>query len=187
MVSDGPTRKAERIMAKVATIETLFAQLLDGDSSVIPVLEDAILEGVEDAGKAVYSLVIQKGYKRGSNVVEPSKVEARFTVVVPGKSIRIVGLAYPKGNYAQCRTVPGADHHGAYDRTFAIGDTVEYDSFNFSYHGAIKSIGAGGNVTVAHEHGSRSTRLDAAQFTSRNWDLDLAEAGRRNSEAMMYL
>jgi hypothetical protein len=83
--------------------------------------------------------------------------------------------------------VPVADHCGAYDKTFAIGDTVEYDSFNLSYHGEIKSIGAKGNVTVAKGYSERDARLDAECFTSRNWDLDLGKAFERNSEMMMSI
>jgi hypothetical protein len=167
-------------MSTVATIETLFATLLAGDASIIPVLEDAILEGVEDAPKGTtFACIERKGYKRGTHVEPSKRVVGRFAVVSKGK-IRIVGLAYPvRGNV-----------HGdqsPYDRTFEIGDTVEYDSFNLSYHGKITSIGAGGNVTVAHPWGKRSTRLDAERFTSRNWDLDLVAAGQRNQEISMSL
>ncbi len=164
-------------MSTVSTIESLFATLLAGDTSVIPVLEDAILEGVSGAGKSVYMLIERKGYKRGSHVVPTSKVEARYAVVTPGKSIRLVGLAYPGDPRGEQRP---------YDRTFVIGETAAYDSFNMTYCGTIKSIGAGGNVTVQKDHGrTRCARLDAEHFTWRNYKLDLAAIAQRNSDVMM--
>src|SRR5690242_365492 len=177
-------------MSTKSTVESLISQLLSGDVSVVPVLEDAILEGVSDAGRSTYMLCIKKGYKRGSHVEPDKTAEARYAMFTPSHkaedgskvpaSLRIFGLYYPKGNrVGDC---------GAYDRTFTVEDTVEYDSFNLSYHGPITSIGPKGHVTVAHERGSRrKTRLDLDRFTVRNWDLDLEEAFRRNSETMQYI
>lgn len=165
-------------MTKTAAIESLFATLLTGDTSVLPELDAAIGDGFSEGGK-VFMPIVQRGYKRGSHVVGPKRVPARYAVVTPGKSIRLVGLAYPgKGDMA--------GDQRAYDRTFSIGDTAEYDSFNMSYHGEITSIGKGGNVTVAHPYSKRSTRLDAEQFTWRNYDLDLAAAAQRNHDVMMH-
>jgi hypothetical protein len=150
-------------------MESLLTALASGDLSVLPALETFIGDGLVEEGK-VYLPVVQKGYKRGSYVVADKRVPAQFVVVDPKKSIRLVGVYYPRGDKR------------AYDRTFAIGDWAEYDSYNLAYHGKITSIGAGGNVTVLPEHSKRAKRLDAYTFTFRNYDLDLEAAAKRNSD-----
>lgn len=80
-------------------------------------------------------------------------------VIVPGKSIRIFGRY---GNH-----INGPRE---FDRTFKIGDVVEYDSYNFSYTGKIVSIGA--KLITVESYDSRF-RLDLNTFCWRNWDLDL--------------
>ena len=163
-------------------VELLFASLLNGDVSVIPEIETALAEGVSDAGKAVYACVEHRGYKRGSHVEPAKRIPGRYVVITPGKSIRVVGLMYPNGTYGEA-----GNPCGKYDRTFTIGETAEYDSYNFSYHGTIQSIGAGGNVTITKDHGSkRSARLDADTFTWRNWDLDLEAAAERKFDVLAH-
>ena len=73
-----------------------------------------------------------------------------------------------------------------YTRTFRVGDTVEYDSFNLSYTGVIVSVGKK-TVTVDPGRGGRKRRLAFHTFNWRNWDFDAEETARRNSEMMMTL
>ena len=72
-----------------------------------------------------------------------------------------------------------------FDKTFRIGNWVEYDSYNTSYTGLIVGIGAK-TVTIAPygdtEH--RKRRLDLTEFCWRNWDFDLEVIARRNAEWM---
>lgn len=164
-------------MSTVSTIEALFTMLLAGDTSVVTVLDDAILEGASDALGVRYVCVERKAYKRGSSVFPAKRVEARYAVITPGKSIRIVGVAYPQRDLV--------DDQRPYDRTFALGDTVEYDSFNLSYHGPISAIGA--CVTVRKEYSKRTVRMELDGFTTRNHDLDLEAAAARNSDTMMAI
>lgn len=63
-------------------------------------------------------------------------------------------------------------YYEAYDRTFKMGDTVEYGSYNFAYTGKIVAIGEK-TVKIEHSYGGKVTQLDLHTFIYRNWDLDL--------------
>ncbi len=67
--------------------------------------------------------------------------------------------------------------------TFEIGDTAEYDSYNLSYTGAIKSI-TDKTVTIS---GMRTKRLRLADFAWRNYDFDAVKTAEKNAETMMYI
>jgi hypothetical protein len=92
--------------------------------------------------------------------------------VIPGASIRIYGT--------QTNHINGPQ---TFDRTFNVGDVVEYDSFNLSYMGPVLAVGA---KTIMVKCGiyKKARRMTLAQFCSRNWNLDLAQNTRRNSEWM---
>lgn len=87
-----------------------------------------------------------------------------------GKSIRIFGSEYGD----------------AYDRTFALGDIAEYDSYNLSYMGEIVSITAK-NVIIQPGHGRPKKRLSLYQFSWRNKKFDAAAAQAANAEEMNYI
>lgn len=98
--------------------------------------------------------VVDPGSKRC-----PAKVkENRYAVVKPGHSIRLIGL---EGNHV----------HGPipYDRTYQIGDSAEYDSFNLSYIGTITNIGPK-TITITDMQCRTTHRLTIHQFDWRNWD-----------------
>ncbi len=88
--------------------------------------------------------------------------------VVPGVSIRIHGT---DGH--------NAAHQFAFDRTFKVGDVVEYDSYNMSYTGPILAIGPS-TVTVKTMH-RKNARMSLYDFCSRNCRLDLDKIAARNA------
>jgi uncharacterized Zn finger protein len=90
--------------------------------------------------------------------------------VVPGVSIRLKGIDTNKVNGPV-----------SFDKTFAIGDTAEYDSYNLSYIGTIVAIGKK-TVTIAPRYGGRKYRLSLTNFTWRNRDFDAAVIAARNLE-----
>lgn len=71
-----------------------------------------------------------------------------------------------------------------YDRTFVMGETVEYDSYNLSYMGNIVGIGAN-SVTV--ESYGRRHRMNLDTFCWRNCHFDADKASADNHETMMYI
>jgi hypothetical protein len=68
-------------------------------------------------------------------------------------------------------------------RSFSVGDAAEYDSFNLSYWGKIKSI-TEKSITIAESWGSRSRRLKLDTFAWRNWDWTLEGAQERSRNFM---
>lgn len=74
-----------------------------------------------------------------------------------------------------------ADADGNIIRTFAIGDTAEYDSYNLSYLGTIVSI-TEKTVTIQPQYDTRTRRLKLGEFAYRNYKFDLAETLASNLE-----
>src|SRR5688572_5540085 len=72
-----------------------------------------------------------KPYKRGGTTYQPNADAEFHAEIIKNKSIRIFGT-YPNHK----------DGPQTFDRTFKVGDIVEYDSYNFSYTGPIVAIGA---------------------------------------------
>ena len=71
------------------------------------------------------------------------------------------------------------------ERTFSVGDKAEYDSYNLSYFGPIKSI-TKKNVIIKDTNG-KNRRLPLATFHWRNINFDLNEKQANNSEIMMSI
>ena len=74
--------------------------------------------------------------------------------------------------------------HGKECRSFSIGDIAEYDSYNLSYMGVIKTI-TSKCVTITAYKGSRMEkdhRLDLNKFCWRNHNFDQAKAAAQNIE-----
>ena len=99
-----------------------------------------------------------------------------WAVVTPGESITLVTND----------TDDELDIPVLKERTFEIGDAAEYDSFNLSYFGPIKSI-TKKNVIVQHKYSKKTTRMPFVNFHWRNINFDAAEAAASNSETMMYI
>ena len=70
-----------------------------------------------------------------------------------------------------------------FDRTFKIGDTVTYDSYNFIYLGQIVKIGPK-TVTVKTDLRD-NVRMDLFDFIRKNRLLDLETIEKENNETSM--
>lgn len=165
-------------MATVSTIETLFAILVSGDNSILPVLEDAILEGVTDAPKGVTYVVIERrAFVRNGITTPAQRMSGHFAVVTKNKSIRLVGAgsAYPSRGCNN--TDPG------WDRTFEIGDTCEESSYNLTYFGTVSTVSEK-KIGVLKERGNQGQRsmMDLDVFSSRNCRIDIESERQRNRE-----
>lgn len=66
-----------------------------------------------------------------------------------------------------------------FDRTFKVGDEIEYDSYNFNYTNPILKIMPAG-VKVTGHGGAKHMNLES--FIWRNWDLDLEKIAKNNLE-----
>jgi len=129
---------------------------------------------VEDA-KAKAEFLAKTAVKGPRNPVHLVEVEEGHHVdVIPRKSIRLHGLDRNRRNGPV-----------AYDRTFEIGDSAEYDSYNTSFIGRIVAIGAK-TVTIDTKMGERR-RLKLEQFSWRNRHFDLETVARRNAEESYYI
>ncbi len=67
-------------------------------------------------------------------------------------------------------------------RVFQVGDAAEYDSYNLTYWGRIKAITAKSVVIIPRYESNKTRRLNLDTFSWRNWDFNLEEVNRRNSE-----
>jgi len=103
--------------------------------------------------------------------------ETSWAVVRPGKSITLVSIAKD----ATALGTPMLK-----EQTFQIGESAEYDSYNLSYFGPIKSI-TKKNVIVQHKYSKKTKRMPFVNFHWRNINFDAAEAAASNSETMMYI
>ena len=99
-----------------------------------------------------------------------------WAIVTPGKSITLVSNEVDRE-----LGIPVLK-----EVTFNIGDSAEYDSYNLSYFGPIKSI-TKKNVIVKHKHSDRTTRLPHQTFHWRNIGFNLEEAISKNAHTSMYI
>ena len=67
-----------------------------------------------------------------------------------------------------------------FDRTYKIGDTVQYDSYNLIYLGQIEKIGPS-TVTVKTDLRDM-VRMNLFDFTRKNLKLDLEAVNKYNDE-----
>jgi hypothetical protein len=79
--------------------------------------------------------------------------------------------------------------NGVQHRTFKIGDTAEYDSYNLSYTGVIDKITSKCVTIIAHKGSSieKTHRLDMNKFCWRNYNFDAVKTAEENSNISMYL
>lgn len=102
--------------------------------------------------------------------------ESCSVIIEPKKSITIQGVYTNHAN--------GPQH---FKKTFKIGDWAEYGSYNLKYNGRITNIGKK-TVTIQHyDNRPDKTRLTLNRFAFRNWDFDLEESKKYNSEVMHYI
>ena len=93
--------------------------------------------------------------------------------VTPGKSITLTEVRVDEG-----LGIPVFK-----ESTFNIGDQAEYDSYNLSYYGPIKSI-TKKSVIIKETCGDRTRRLPFTTFHWRNINFDLNKKKANNSETM---
>lgn len=104
------------------------------------------------------------------------------------KTIRIHGTKEVQGKRKMEINTGGNIQYGPasvevlpFDRTFAIGDRVEYGSYNLIYTGPIVAITPQG---VKVQAGGVNQILKMYDFIWRNWDLDLEKIAERNANWM---
>ena len=75
-----------------------------------------------------------------------------------------------------------------FDRTFKIGDTCEYHSYNFTYTGTIIAIGA---KTIKIHKGNypagSNVVLDLYEFAWRNWNFDAERIKAENTQVSYFI
>lgn len=125
--------------------------------------------------------VTVKNGKKSVILMNPSR-DLSVVVITVGKSIRVISTKdtsekQPSGRYATVRRMEV--------REFQVGEMAEYDSYNLSYYGPIKSI-TEKTVVIAERYGGKPKlhRLKIGQFVGKNYDFDLAQTQKRNSEYM---
>lgn len=119
-----------------------------------------------------YLNVSSRDYTRAGRVIAGTPRTGHNVSVTPGISIRLWGSYLTHKGQAN-------DSSSRYDRTFVVGDVVEYDSYNFVFTGKIVAIGA---KTVTVDDDGKRTRLTLVDFSRKNFDLDLEAIERRNAD-----
>lgn len=117
--------------------------------------------------------VMSKARKRGG--IEYPSTPTEFSIMFIRDGKKIIGCTIAR--------------KGTTKRSFRVGDTAEYHSYNFSYTGQITSITEKGVSIVAYPDSpsARVHRLDLYNFCWRNEDFDLEETAKRNHEVSMYI
>jgi len=123
-----------------------------------------------------HSPIMTKGSKRFGTVYPPSESDYNATITNPGKADATITIQKVTGHHAPTTPV-----------TFAVGDTVEYDSYNLSYTGTIEKIGPKTVSIRKYKTSTKLIRMNLDTFAWRNFDLDLAKIAEKNAETMMYI
>ncbi len=158
-------------------VEAMLALVAAGDTSVVPVLQDAIESGVAGAGKTIYVVVTAKARKFRGQAIPARREDNSFAVIVPGKSIRLVGTKEYYGNDGKVLT--------GYDRTFKLGEIAEYASHSLSFYGKIVGIsGKTVQILKGDSHRAAKASLSIYDFNWRNYHFDFEAAQTRNHNWM---
>lgn len=172
-------------MVQASVYGELLAVFEAGNADVLPVLVDALFEGVEGVPGS-FSQIMTRATKRGGTVRESEPVKNSYALVNPGESVTLIGTR------TESVSTKGEDGRFTYAIVekpyvciFKVGDVAEYDSWNMSYYGTITSIGPK-SVTIVKDSGKRTARLDLERFSFRNSRFDLEKAVERNHDVMMY-
>lgn len=176
----------DEIRATVAELEEATADLEEAVVELEVEATKGILEREKEASARAGKLAVAEavgvkaevrarvGVKAAAGKVVSVEVEAgQFVEVTPRRSIRLHGLDRNRVNGPV-----------AYDRTFEIGDSAEYDSYNTSFIGQIVAIGA--KTVTIEAHGGRR-RLKLAEFSWRNRHFDLEKVAARNANERYYI
>ena len=119
---------------------------------------------------AIEKVEIKTKARKRFGQVYPAQVTGTFAEVERNKSIRIYGK-YSNRDF---------------DKTFKMGESAEYDSFNLTYYGEIVGI-SNKTVQIKESHGGRIHRLDLYTFMWRNHNFDVDAAFEHNANERMYI
>ena len=165
-------------MATKALVDTMIAEFLAGDESIVPVLQDAIDEGVTGAGKLVYKVMTRKSHTWKGKTTPEERIKNAFAIVNPGKSIRLIGYRDTYDWETKTYTKKG------YDKTYNVGDWCLRYSYNgLDYFGFIENVSAK-TVVMREEYNDRKERHDLAKFWSNNIGFDKAASDIKNANWM---
>lgn len=142
-------------------------------------------------GKGVINLkgVARKPWKRGGKTYGDTVDENMNADILPGQWVRIYGISDLRSRYERDANGKGKSiqYREVYDRTFKLGDTCIYGSYNLIYTGSIVSIGAK-TVTIDPGKGSgKKTQLDLHSFIWRNWDYNAERIANENYDTLMHI
>lgn len=79
----------------------------------------------------------------------------------------------------------GTYNNREFDRTFKVGDTVEFDSYNLIYTNPIMAIK--NKYVEVKGHYDKNERMKLSTFVWRNYDLDLEHISKHNYETSYYI
>ena len=168
-----PGRLAQRLRGRDKTrassdaVWALVEQLMGGDESVLPVIDDAIEEGVS-AGKTVFMKLPSDG-----------RDTHNYAAVTPGRQIVLFGV---KPRYDQAT---GTYPRRGYVSRYKIGDEAVHGSYNLVYTGPITSITAKRVMINASDIGRGKRSLTIEGFSNKNWKPDtIADATKQNRNWM---
>ena len=181
-----------------ASVEVLLAAVRLGDLDAASVLTDLLLEKggsvrLENGGTLVQ---IKQKDTTLHGQFHPGKVcTGQYAVVTKGNkragtldAIELVGIERAGSRYeklADGRYV-ATTRDKAFSRSFSLGDSAVYGSFNLTYTGRVESISCK-RVVVAPGYGDRTKSLDLERFFWRNWDYNEQETAKRNAEISMTI
>jgi len=109
------------------------------------------------------------GLEYGGNVLKGHKA-----IIMPNEYINIYGQEW---NHIHAPV--------DFNKTFNIGDSAEYHSYNLKYVGKITAIKE--KYIEIETMYKEKTRLSIYEFSWRNWDFDAIKTAEYNAEESMYL
>jgi hypothetical protein len=165
-------------VAKSDVVWALVEKMLHGDSNAAVILSDLIGNGIT-TGSTRFERITRKAWTRFGRTTPAAVQPGAFAAVTPGRSVVLFGI---KKEYKTSDPPAGAMR--GYLRRFKVGDTAEYNSYNLVYLGKITKITAK-QITIVHypsQAQSRKSVFDVETFNSKNYDLDVEKAVKRNQE-----
>lgn len=156
------------------TLESIDAQIAQLQAQRAQVLSSQITDATGDVTVEITSKTRRRG-----NQVYPGQSNGLKATVGKRNGVKFIRLF---GNYVGWQGSQGKP----VDRTFKVGDTVEYDSYNLRYLGVITNI-TDKRVTVQPRYGSATKSMDLHSFSWRNYNFDLEEANEENAQTSMYI
>jgi len=140
---------------------------------------DAVVPLVAAHGRALVELAADK------TVAVVGKTRKRYGQVYPGQDSGLKATVGKREGVKFIRLF-GTYNNKAVDRTFKVGETVEYDSYNLRYLGVITNI-TDKRVTVQPRYGAGAKSMDLYGFAWRNYNFNLEQAVEENHQTSYYI